>query len=350
MSGSALLLGCSRAVDGFTLEPVAGAERRRVLPFFGDDDRLEELHGEGWYGRFRQDLKKLSPATLITPNERFYVRTRCPARLPDASAWKIAMRKHGIEMAAIDAGGLARLARPMGVHLMECSGNGGAFGLLSAAEWAGVPLSEVLDGAGLGGKGDDLVRIDGFDEHAELPKRAFQAGCCWIFRREELTAAEAFLATEMNGVPLPPDHGFPVRLLVPGWYGCTCVKWVQSIELVADDTEPSNHMREYASRTHQAGVPGLARGFRPATLDTAAMPIRVEEWVGDGGRTFRIIGVVWGGDRPVDGLQIHCGEEPPVAVANFRQTTHRTWRCLSPSTATRSKTSPCSAARATICR
>ena len=89
----------------------------------------------------------------------------------------------------------------------------------------------------------------------------------------------------MNGEPLSPDHGFPARLVVPGWYGCACVKWVTAIDLVGADERPTSQMQEFAERTHQVGpggAPTRARDFQPATMDLAAMPIRVEHWqVGD---------------------------------------------------------------------
>src|SRR5204862_7518096 len=104
----------------------------------------------------------------------------------------------------------------------------------------------------------------------------------------------ALLATGMNGAPLPPDHGFPVRLIVPGWYGCACIKWIDRIDLVAADAPATTQMREFARRTHQNGEPALAREFTPAVIDQAAMPVRVEKWLADGRIAYRVIGVMWG--------------------------------------------------------
>ena len=133
-------------------------------------------------------------------------------------------------------------------------------------------------------------------------------GASWIFSRDDLQ--RALLALRMNGAPLPRDHGFPVRLIVPGWYGCACIKWVNRIELVPDDAPATSQMREFASRTHQpfdasrrAGSPtaagpgppqALARDYLPAVIDTAAMPVRVEKWVASGHVFYRIVGITWG--------------------------------------------------------
>jgi DMSO/TMAO reductase YedYZ molybdopterin-dependent catalytic subunit len=149
-------------------------------------------------------------------------------------------------------------------------------------------------------------------------------GASWIFSFEEL--ASAFLATEMNGAPLPPDHGAPVRLYVPGWYGCTCIKWVNEIRLVADDEPATSQMIEFASRTHQVGTPALARDYLPASMDQAAMPIRVERWRVDGEIVHRVVGILWGGYEPTGALSFGAspGSFEPVDVCP-PATTNATW-------------------------
>ena len=60
------------------------------------------------------------------------------------------------------------------------------------------------------------------------------------------------------------------------WYGCTCIKWLNAITFVDNDAEATSQMQEFAARTHQHGVPKLAKDYKPAIIDQAAMPIRVE--------------------------------------------------------------------------
>jgi hypothetical protein len=103
------------------------------------------------------------------------------------------------------------------------------------------------------------------------------------------------------------------------------VKWVQSIEIVDAKAKSTRHMREYAGRTQQKGVPRRARDFKPAEIDTAEVPIRVEEWKEGKQTVFKVIGIVWGGDKPVTGLDIHIGDESGVPVSHFAQKTHATW-------------------------
>jgi hypothetical protein len=205
---------------------------------------------------------------------------------------------------AISAEVLAKKARPMGMHLMECSGNTRTahFGMMSVAAWDGVPLQEILETAKPQASGVRLL-VSGFDRYREESMTS-EPGASWIFRLDELFSSNAFLATKMNGQPLCADHGAPVRLVVPGWYGCVCVKWVDQIEFVSDDAPATSQMQEYASRTMQTGVASLARDYRPAVVDIAAMPTRIEKWLVGGKIRYRVTGIQWGGLAPRHAIEI----------------------------------------------
>src|SRR5207249_10645056 len=114
---------------------------------------------------------------------------------------------------------------------------------------------------------------------------------------------------------------------VPGWYGCACIKWVDRIDLVADDAPATAQMKEFARRTHQTGEPALVRDFTPAVIDVAAMPVRVEKWIVSGRPLYRVVGVMWGGSKPTDALQIRFRpDEPFVPVTDCpKPATTRTW-------------------------
>jgi DMSO/TMAO reductase YedYZ molybdopterin-dependent catalytic subunit len=123
---------------------------------------------------------------------------------------------------------------------MECAGNGRALmdprpvsqpwhtEAVSTAEWKGTPLRPVLEEAGLKESATELV-FTGLD-------RGVQGDEVHLYQRsltiEEATRDEVLLAYEMNGRPLEPQHGYPLRLLVPGWYGMTSVKWLAAIEAI----------------------------------------------------------------------------------------------------------------------
>ncbi len=257
----------------------------------------------------------MNPETLLTDSERFFIRTARPAAAERATAWSVRLSGFPDESASLSLEALRDLARPMGAHLLECSGNSDPenYGLMSAADWEGVPLPLVLERERALPKGT-RVGVSGIDETA-LFSRTSEPGAAWIFSRDDLQSSGAFLATAMNGRPLGPHHGFPLRLVVPGWYACCSIKWVDRIELVPDDAPATPHMREFASRTDQAGAPALAREFEPAVIDHAAFPVRVEKWLVSGRLTYRVVGILWGGSRPTNDLLIGFrSDEPFVPV------------------------------------
>ncbi|MEM7350717.1 MAG: molybdopterin-dependent oxidoreductase, partial [Acidobacteriota bacterium] len=167
--------------------------------------------------------------------------------------------------------------------------------------------------------GATSVRIVGFDDHS-VGSTTSHLGCSWIFTLGQLRSAGAFLATHMNGERLTPDHGAPIRLMVPGWYGCSCVKWVERIELVGGDEPATSQMKEFALRTHQTGVLERAAEYRPATIVRSALPVRVEQWRVGGKMRYRVVGIEWGGDRSRGSLQIRFRPSDPFALVDHQPT------------------------------
>jgi sulfane dehydrogenase subunit SoxC len=151
------------------------------------------------------------------------------------------------------------------VATMECAGNGRArleprpFSqpwlqeAVGTARWRGVPLAsllaevEPLDGA-------VEVAFTGLDGGVEggVPQRYARA-----LRVDDALDGEVLLAYEMNGVPLPPQHGFPLRLVVPGWYGMTNVKWLARIDVLDRTFDGYQQVTGYRMRADEddAGTP-----------------------------------------------------------------------------------------------
>jgi DMSO/TMAO reductase YedYZ molybdopterin-dependent catalytic subunit len=300
-----------------------------TLPFLDEGAfPLETTIGAGLGERRALDLSTLTPGSLLISQERFFVRTGCPDRLPPTTTWKV--RVHGLveRPVEVDLEALKREAAPMGAHLLECAGNSRAahFGFMSAARWGGVPLERVLARVRRRPRATRVL-VSGFDEH-EVQDPGSVPGASWIFGLDQIREAGAFLATEMNGAPLSPDHGYPLRLVVPGWYGCTAIKWVNEIALVDDEAPATDHMREYAGRTGQdPAVPQRARDFKPASIDPAAVAVRVDELGAAAGRsTYQIVGIAWGGRAPVRHLGIRVDPNAAFApVDEIGRGDGRTW-------------------------
>jgi DMSO/TMAO reductase YedYZ molybdopterin-dependent catalytic subunit len=148
---------------------------------------------------------------------------------------------------------------------MECAGNGRAHldprpvsqpWLLEAvgtARWRGAPLAPLLEEVGVPA-GAIEVLFTGADQGRE-------GGIDQAYQRsltvEDALGSEALLAYEMNGAPLLPQHGFPLRLLVPGWYGMTSVKWLTRIEFLTEPFTGYQQVHGYRFRLHEddAGEP-----------------------------------------------------------------------------------------------
>jgi sulfane dehydrogenase subunit SoxC len=157
---------------------------------------------------------------------------------------------------------------------MECAGNGRALlaphvvsqpWLLEAvgnATWTGVPLKSILEEAG---PLDDAVEVvfTGLD-------RGFEKGVEQSYQRSlELDVAlanDVLLAYAMNGAPLLPQHGFPLRLLVPGWYGMTNVKWLAGITVVTEPFQGYQHTAGYRFRVDEGDEGTPVTRMQPRAL------------------------------------------------------------------------------------
>lgn len=295
-----------RGVDAQALRPVASGRLVKTMPLGRFDGRptppLHTLLGAGLDARQFTDLSLVDSDHLTTPSDRFYVRTSQPPTLPPATEWKVVCGGLVADERTLDVGALERDARDVGVRLMECAGNSDPanFGLLSAASWTGVPIAAVLSNL-TKHAGAQRLRVTGFDDERTATVTS-TPGASWVFSPEELERAGAFLALRMNGAPLTADHGAPVRLVVPNYYGCSCIKWITRIDWVPDDEPATSQMMEFSSRTHQRGIPRFARDYEAPVIDLCAMPVRVEQWAvtGDGKDriVYRVVGIRWGGMVP----------------------------------------------------
>ena len=304
-----------------------------VLPFLGDRAAITPLGrlvgGEGLDARLFTDLSQLQPDRLITPTPQVFVRTAGPKDVPRrvTEDWSIRVTTNHVEI--ITARSLLKEAKPMGAHLIECAGNSDPqnFGLLSVAEWDGLPVGLPLAKAGTREK-TAAILINGWDHEGQASARSVP-GASWVFPTATLEKLGAFIATRMNGEPLPIDHGAPLRLVVPGWYGCSWIKWVNAMAFVKDDEPPTSQMQEFAARTHQDRVPARALDYAPPVIDLAATPIRIEKRRLDGRLEYRVVGIVWGGQSPAERARLLIRFNPNESFKPFAvcptPTTHRTW-------------------------
>jgi hypothetical protein len=166
-----------------------GGSYQGTLNFVGEDDPSFGMpFNEGLDGRQYTDLSALDEGALLTPSAEFYIRTRTPDRLDREAPWLIRIDGLVTEVVTVELAPLLEAARPMGTYLLECSGNArsAGFGLMSQAEFSGVPLLEVLERAPPT-VASARLQVAGFDEHS-MPSAGGHStpGASWIFSQEQL--------------------------------------------------------------------------------------------------------------------------------------------------------------------
>jgi DMSO/TMAO reductase YedYZ molybdopterin-dependent catalytic subunit len=242
----------------------------------------------------------LSP--FFTPNEEFY-RVDTALIVPAVAAEDWSLRVHGMVDREITLKFEQLVARDLIERdiTLACVSNevGGEY--IGNARWVGAPLAALLEEAGVDPAADQLVSrsVDGFT--VGTPTAAVMDG------------RDAMLAVRMNGEPLPLEHGFPVRILVPGLYGyVSATKWVTELELSTFDAfDPYWIKRGWAE---QAPIKTQSRIDTPKPL--AKVPAQGAV----------IAGVAWAQHRGIDRVEVRIDEGPWLDAELSAQDTIDTWR------------------------
>ena len=179
----------------------------------------------------------------LTPNSRFYVRNHFSTPTFDSSHWSLSVEGCVDQPLELDYSGITQLHKHTLAVTMECAGNnrsdlepqvpGNPFrdGAVSTAMWGGTHLKDVLDKAGIQQNAVEVL-FEGMDNGEPEPGRESVP----YLRSLPVDVAmhpDTMLAYEMNGEELSLDHGAPVRLVVPGWYGMASVKWLRRVTALA---------------------------------------------------------------------------------------------------------------------
>jgi DMSO/TMAO reductase YedYZ molybdopterin-dependent catalytic subunit len=244
----------------------------------------------------------------ITPNEQFFVIKHYNLPELKANDWRLevgGLVAHPMTLTLDDLKARARQEVPFTV---ECSGNS-AFpfnkGLVSNAVWAGTPLAPLLDEAGVLDPGIEVVfwGADAGEQTWRDVKITEQ------FARSMALAdamrPDNLLAYEMNGEPLPPLHGFPLRLIAPGWYGIANVKWLSRIE-VLDRRYMGNFMaRDYVTiREEERDGKTLWTFTSVGRARLKSAPAKVTRQ----GDDYQIMGAAWG--APISQVEVRIDDGP----------------------------------------
>jgi sulfane dehydrogenase subunit SoxC len=218
---------------------------------------------------------------------------------------------------------------------MECAGNGrGQLSPrypsvpwleegVSTADWTGVALAELLRKAGLRQNATELV-FHGAD-------RGFDAGVEHNFARSlalaEALREEVLVAYAMNGAPLPPQHGAPLRLIVPRWYGMASVKWLQAIEAIDHPFDGLQQARSYHFRRDagEKGEPCSLMRVNSAMAPPGIPDFYTRKRIVDAGQVA-IIGRAWSGAAPIARVEFGVdGKWSDAAVGPYQAHVWQKW-------------------------
>jgi DMSO/TMAO reductase YedYZ molybdopterin-dependent catalytic subunit len=277
----------------------------------------------------------------LTPVGLHYLLIHYDIPSVDADSWTLSVDGHVANPLQLTLDDLR--ARPA-VELtatMECAGNGRARltphvasqpwlnEAVGTASWRGVALSTLLeDVSPLDGAAE--VVFTGLDRGVEKDvEQQFQRS----LPLDEALAGESVLAYDMNGAPLPPQHGFPLRLVVPGWYGMTNVKWLASIKVLDRPFEGFQQASAYRFRVDEDDEGRPLTRMAPRAL---MIPPGIPEFfsrartvqLGD----VQLEGRAWSGHAPIAAVDVSDDAGETWTEAELGEDegrwAWRSWRCV----------------------
>ncbi len=273
----------------------------------------------------------------VTPVGLHYLLIHYDVPDVDAEGWSLRVR--GERELSLGLAELKRRPRAELTVTMECAGNGRArldprpvsqpwlSEAIGTARWAGTPLRPLLEEAGLP-EGAVEVLFTGLD-------RGIEGGEEQSYQRalplEEALRDEVLLAYEMNGSPLPPQHGFPLRLVVPGWYGMTSVKWLAEIELVDSPFQGYQQISGYRFRQteDEEGTPVDRMAPRSLLVPPGIPEFLTRERTVDPGEVD-LEGRAWSGHAPIESVEVSTDGGVTWAAAELEPAGERwAWRGFS---------------------
>jgi DMSO/TMAO reductase YedYZ molybdopterin-dependent catalytic subunit len=251
---------------------------------------------------------------FLTPTEAFYVRTHFPIPSIDRNAWWLRVEGEVDNPFAINYEQLLELESITIPVTLECAGNSRRFlepkvkgvqwglGAVGTAKWTGTPLSVLLERAGMKTNAREVI-LEGTDGGAlEEPK--CPPGQLRFARSIPLEKARAdvLLAYKMNGRDLPPEHGFPVRAIVPGWYAMASIKWLQRIIITDQPFTGYYQTIDYAYWKRRAEVAELTPLTEMQVKAEIAKPVQGETVPANS--RVRVHGAAWTSDGQITKVEL----------------------------------------------
>jgi DMSO/TMAO reductase YedYZ molybdopterin-dependent catalytic subunit len=313
-----LLRRATASIPLFCVAPAASALSPPL-----EDDIATEGRGHQPQGliarQHHPDNLEFPFATLdqfLTPNEQFYVRTHFEVPRIDKNTWRLSIEGEVERPFDLSYGELLKLPGTTMTSLLECSGNGRDFleppqtgirwelGGVSNAEWTGVPLATVLKRAEVKPAAAEVI-FQGADQGEFKEPNPKSPGVIPYARSlplEKASQPEVLLAYRMNGRNLPPRHGYPLRAIVPGWYGMASVKWLRRIIVTSRPFDGYFQTFMYAVWEKRHGLPSLVPVTEIQVKAQIARPAPYE--IVTKGTRYLIRGAAWAGEPQVAQVEV----------------------------------------------
>jgi DMSO/TMAO reductase YedYZ molybdopterin-dependent catalytic subunit len=306
-----------RSSAGIPFSALALAADEELIPF---SDYAPEFRADAQSENPRVkafDLRKLT--SLTTPAEEFFAFHQTKTLEADAARWRLrigGLVKRPVELSLADL--RKRTGQRELAVTIECSGNSGdprvMNGLVSSAVWSGVSLAEVLKECAVQPEAREAVFL-GLDVEEEKKWEAGNASYLsphgWSLYMQDALAPENLLAFAMNGAPLPPEHGFPMRLVMPGWYGMSQIKWLTRIEVIDRPYEGRHMARNYQSlRAVKSPEGTLWLDSSISRNNLKSVVARVTRRAVGGRFDYKIVGAAWGGPARIAGIEVQIDGGP----------------------------------------
>lgn len=254
-------------------------------------------------------------AEPITPTERFFIRNHFPVPALDPATWRLVVDGEVQRELRLSLDDLRKFPATTRTVTIECAGNGRAAlvpkprgllwaqGAVGTAEWTGVPLAAVLEHAGVKDGAVEVI-LTGADK-GEVNDDPKSPGVIPFERSLPLEKArrpEVLLAYQMNGRDLTPEHGFPLRAVVSGWYGMASVKWLTQLTVTATPFQGFWQTFDYSYFRREQGRPLLTPIQEIQVKASIARPTLRE--VVPAGTTYRVFGAAWAGESEVATVKV----------------------------------------------
>ena len=266
--------------------------------------------------------------SFLTPNEVFYIRSHFKA--PELSAESYQLRVHGAvaKPLTLTYEQLKQFPSQTLAVTLECAGNSRVFlvpqvegaqwelGAVGNAEWTGVPLRLLLEQAGLANDACEIV-FEGADQGTpkEKPTPPGTVSYARSLSLQKALSPEVLVAYQMNGQKLPQNHGFPVRLIVPGHYAMASVKWLTSIQVLDEPFGGYWQTSDYAYWEYLNGKP-VRRPLSEMMLKSQIARPGMHEIV-QAGSDYLVTGAAWCGKGEVSAIELSTDNSEHWVAAEF---------------------------------